>query len=220
MDNDNIEHQASKPTTTARILSNTASPTKNNTAAASFAAMWEKAEAIWQSGLADWLTFATQMETRDGSSMIARRLEFHITNELNSVHRTLFGNNTDTTFIPADDARIPRGTRFCARLNLNYQENAKAKYLADHPECDKASLDYDPITAGNDLNWVQRLIDHKEALLNYNMWLAAYQAWKMRYEAVTGKEFVYVPVAEQGTLAPKDSNSNRALAAALLAKAS
>lgn len=201
----------------SKVLSNTSAPTINNSAAAGFMAMWDKSESVWQSGLADWLAFATQMETRDGSSMISRRLEFHITNELNSIHRTLFGNNTDKTFIPGDDDRISRGTRFCARLNVNYQENAKAKYLAEHPECDKAHIDYDARAAANDLNWIQRLIDHKEALLNYSMWLAAYDCWKMRYEAVTGKEFVYVPVAEAAQAQPKDSNSNRALAASLLA---
>lgn len=187
----------------------------NNSFAAAFTGQLEKDTAKYHSALVDWAEFASQMETSNGTSKITARLEYRAQNETSGAWTALYGNTTDTQFVPTNSDSLDRATRYCARLNLMYQETRRNNYRAENPHVDKTKPEYSSVEAANDLTWANILVDFREALLHYNLCVAKFNMARNFYEQITGKEFVYVPYVEK----PRAATSlkmNAKLAASLL----
>lgn len=194
-------------------MSNNASA--NNSFAAAFTGELEKNFQKYLSALVDWAEFASQMETQNGQSKVTARLEYSLQNECNGVWADLYGNTTDTSFIPEANTQIDQRTRFCARLNLAYWEDRRNKYRAEHTYVDKKSPDYSAVDAANDTDWTNIIVNLRESMLNYNRLVTKFNMTSAMYELVTGKAYQYVPY----TSTPKPSKGNAKLAASILDEA-
>jgi len=196
--------------------------TNNVSANNSFAAVvLNQFEADFQkhiNALADWAAFASQMETREGSNKITARMEYELNNECSNVWAALYGNTTDTKFIPDRNTEIDNRTRFCARLNVSYWEDRKAQYLDKNPNLDPQAPEYNEMDAAGDMELLNIYVSLEEATLNYNRLLTKFHMYRNMYETITGAEFVYKPYAVN----TKPSNvvaANAKLGAALLKRA-
>ncbi len=185
--------------------------------AASVVKTMENSHTEYMNQFVNWAALAGQMEVRDGSSKITQRMEYEITNQINQVWVALYGNTTDVSTIPAQDARIPSTLRFCARLNLAYWENQMSDYLVKHPEVDRASVEYNELVASNDLNWINIVVCKEESILNYNRLMAQFKGLKALYELITDAAYSYKPYAERGNTGVQHSVANINLAKQLLA---
>src|SRR5574343_725255 len=183
------------------VMSNNVS--NNNSFAAAFTGTLEKDFQTYLSALVDWAEFASQMETSNGQSKVTARLEYSLQNKCNGVWADLYGNTTDTSFIPDSNTQMDQRTRFCARLNLAFWENRALTYRAEHPYVDKKSPEYSSVEAANDREWTNILINKKEPMLNYNRLVTEYRMIVGMYELVTGKEYVYVPYNATATAQTK-----------------
>lgn len=190
----------------------------NNSFAATVLAQLESDFQAYINAFADWAEFASQMETREGSNKIIARLEYSLNNECSGIWAELYGNTTDTKFIPDRNTEMDNRTRFCARLNAAYWEDRKAQYLDKNPNLDPQSAEYNEMDAAGDMELLNIYVSLEEALLNYNRLLAKLNMVRNTYEAVTGKAFEYVPYK----VTPKSSATvaaNAKLGAALLKRA-
>lgn len=190
----------------------------NNSFAAAFTNQLEKDFATYISSLVDWAEFASQMETSNGQSKVTARLEYSLNNKCSGVWTRLYGNTTDTSFIPDKNTHMDQATRFCARLNLAYWENRRNEYRAANPHVDKKAPEYSSVEAANDLEWVNIIVNFKEALLHYNMLVTEFRMFVNMYELVTGAEFVYKPYTEKAKSA-SSLKGNAKLAASVLDEA-
>lgn len=188
-----------------------------NSAVASLTSILEAGQAKAHEAFMEWVDFASQMETSNGSSKVTARLEYEVTNRLNGVYVALYGNTLDLTTIPEKDARIPSNLRFCARLNIAYWEDRYATYIKDNPQVDKKHDEYNEVEATNDLAYINILVSKQEAWLNYKRLMAEFNGLKSFYEALTGAEYVYIPYKERDAATPQYSKGNINLAKKLMA---
>lgn len=190
----------------------------NNSFAAVVLSQLESDFAKYISAFADWAEFASQMETNNGQNKITARLEYSLNNECSGIWAELYGNTTDTQFIPDRNTELDQRTRFCARLNVMYWQDRKDVFLDRNPNLDPAAAEYNEMDAANDLELMNILVSLEEAQLNYNRLNAKLAMARNIYETVTGKEFVFQPY----NVAPKASatmKANAKLGAALLKRA-
>lgn len=190
----------------------------NNSFAATVLAQLESDFTTYISAFADWAEFASQMETQNGQNKVTARIEYSLKNECSGVWAELYGNTTDTQFIPDKNTEIDQRTRFCARLNTMYWQDRKDSFLARNPNLDPEAPEYNEMDAASDMELLNILVSLEEAQLNHNRLLAKFQMARNIYETVTGKEFVYEPY----TVAAKAATSlkaNAKLGAALLKRA-
>lgn len=189
----------------------------NNSFAATVLAKFESDFSKFISAFADWAEFASQMETNNGQSKVTARLEYSLNNECSGVWAELYGNTTDTQFIPDRNTEMDNRTRFCARLNLAYWEDRKASYLDKNPNLDPTAQEYNEMDAMADMELLNILVSLQEASLNFNRLLTKFNMLRNMYEHITGAEFIYKPyVVSQKTQAVA---ANAKLGAALLKRA-
>lgn len=193
-------------------MSNNASA--NNSLAAAFTGQMEKDFAKHISALVDWAEFAAGMETQNGVSKVSARMEYELQNECNGLWAALYGNTTDTSFIPDRNTELDQRTRFCARLNVQYWETRRNDYRAKNPHVDKKAPEYSSTEAANDMEWCNIVVSLQEAILNYNRLVTKFAMIRNQYELITGKAYEYIPYKIQ----PKSTanKANAKLAAALL----
>lgn len=190
----------------------------NNLFAATVLAQLEADFQTYISAFADWAAFASQMETREGSNKIVARTEYELNNECSNTWAALYGNTTDTKFIPDRNTEIDNRTRFCARLNVAYWEDRKAQYLDKNPNLDPQAPEYNEMDATADMELLNIYVSLEEAVLNFNRLLAKFHMVRNMYETVTGAAFEYKPY----TVSQKNSATvaaNAKLGAALLKRA-
>lgn len=194
------------------------SASANNSFAASVLAKYESDFQKFISAFADWAEFAAQMETNNGQSKVTARLEYSLNNECSGIWAELYGNTTDTKFIPDRNAELDQRTRFCARLNTMYWQQRKDEYLDKHPNVDSTAQEYNHLEAASDMELLNILVSYEEAQLNYNRLLAKFNMARNIYEAVTGAKFVYKPY-QATTRNSLSVAANAKLGAALLKRA-
>lgn len=190
----------------------------NNAFAATVLAKYESDFTTFISAFADWAAFASQMETNNGQSKVTARLEYSLNNECSGIWAELYGNTTDTQFIPDKNTELDQRTRFCARLNTMYWQDRRDQFLAKNPNLDPSAPEYNEMDAASDMELLNILVSLEEAQLNFNRLIAKFNMAKNIYEAVTGAEFVYKPY----TVTQRASASvaaNAKLGAALLKRA-
>lgn len=196
----------------------TSNVSANNSFAAAFTSELEQNFQKYISALVDWAEFASQMETQNGQSKVTSRLEYSLQNKCSGIWADLYGNTTDTSFIPDRDTQMDQRTRFCARLNLAYWENRRNDYRAKNPHVDKKAPEYASVEAANDMEWMNIIVNFRESLLNYNRLVAEFHMVVGQYELVTGKAFVYQPYTEKAKAA-SSLKMNAKLAQSLLDEA-
>lgn len=189
-----------------------------NSFAATVIAQMEEDFQRYISAFAEWAAFASQMETKDGTNKIVARTEYELNNECSNIWAALYGNTTDTKFIPDRNSEVDNRTRYCARLNLAYWEDRKDQYLTNNPNLDPSSPEYNELDAANDMELLNILVALEEAMLNHNRLLAAFTMKRNAYETITGAEFVYKPYTVTAKAATT-LKANAKLGAALLKRA-
>lgn len=195
-------------------MSNNASA--NNSFAAAFTGQLEKDFQKYLSALVDHAEFACQMETQNGVNKVSARMEYELQNECNGIWAALYGNTTDTSFIPDRNTELDQRTRFCARLNVAYWETRRNDYRAKNPYVDKAKPEYSSVEAANDLEWCNIVVNLQESILNYNRLVTKFHMLSNMYELVTGKQYTYIPY-EVKPRAATSLKMNAKLAASILA---
>lgn len=190
----------------------------NNSFAASVLAKYEADFTSFISAFTDWAEFAAQMETNNGQSKITARLEYSLNNECSGVWTELYGNTTDTQFIPDKNTEMDRSIRFCARLNVMYWEQRYAEYVAKNPTMDPQADEYNEQDAASDMELLNIIVSMNEAQLNHARLLAKFNMVKNLYETITGAEFVYKPYTVTAKAATS-LKTNAKLGAALLKRA-
>lgn len=198
-------------------MSNTA-PSANNSFAASVLAKFESDFSSYISAFADWAEFASQMETNNGQSKVTARLEYSLNNECSGIWAELYGNTTDTQFIPDRNSELDQRTRFCARLNVMYWEQRYAEYLDKNPTMDPTADEYNEQDAASDMELLNIIVSMNEAQLNHARLLAKFNMARNLYETITGAEFVYKPYTVTAKAATS-LKANAKLGAALLKRA-
>lgn len=194
------------------------SASANNSFAGSVLAQFEKNFTKYIEAFADWAEFASQMETNNGQSKVTARLEYSLNNECSGVWAELYGNTTDTQFIPDRNSEIDPRTRFCARLNVMYWAERKDNYLDKHPNLDPAAAEYNEMDASSDMELLNIIVSLEEAQLNYNRLITKFHMVREMYETITGAEFVYKPYTVTAKAATS-LKANAKLGAALLKRA-
>lgn len=189
----------------------------NNSFAATVLAQLESDFGTYIAAFADWAEFASQMETREGSNKIVARTEYELNNECSNVWAALYGNTTDTRFIPDRNTEVDNRTRFCARLNVAYWEDRKASYLDKNPNLDPQAAEYNEMDASADMELLNVYVSLEEAMLNYNRLLTKFNMLRNMYETITGAEFIYKPYTVQQKSQAVAANAK--LGAALLKRA-
>lgn len=190
----------------------------NNSFAGSVIAKLESDFAKYISAYTDWAAFASQMETQNGQSKVTARTEYALNNECSGIWAELYGNTTDTQFIPEKNAELDQRTRFCARLNTMYWQQRRDEYLDKHPNVDSTAPEYNEMEAASDIELLNIIVSLEEAQLNFNRLLAKFHMAKNHYELVTGAEFVYKPYTVTNR-ASTTVAANAKLGAALLKRA-
>ena len=172
-------------------MSNNASA--NNSFAAQLIAIMEDG---WQKEIAataEWAAFAGQMETQNGVNKITARTEYEDNNECSNIWSALYGNTTDTTFVPERGAELDNRTRFCARLNVSYWQDRVDAHRTNNPHLDPSAIEWNELEAANDLEYANMLVNYNEAILNMNRLLAKLYRLRATYEFKTDSAFVYKP---------------------------
>lgn len=165
------------------------------------------------SALADWATFASQMETRNGVNKVTARMEYEINNEASNIWAALYGNTTDVQFIPAKGAELDDRTRFCARLNTMYWQDRVDAYRINNPQVDPSAPEYNEEAAMDDLEYSNLLVNFNEAQLNYNRLLAKFSRLRDTFEFMTDSAFTFKPYA---VTSKKVHPANASLAAKII----
>jgi hypothetical protein len=177
-------------------MSNT-NASNNNSFAAQLLAILATGMEKELSATADWAEFASQMETQNGVNKVTARTEYELNNELSNVWSALYGNTTDTQFIPDRNTELDQRTRFCARLNVQYWQQRIDTYRSQNPHIDPAAPEFNEIEATNDLDYANILVSYNEAILNYNRLLAKFTWRKEAYEFMTDSAWGYKPYTVQ-----------------------
>ena len=172
-------------------MSNNASA--NNSFAAQLIAIMEAGWAKEIAATAEWAEFACQMETQNGVNKVTARTEYEDNNECSNIWSALYGNTTDTNFIPERGAELDNRTRFCARLNVAYWQDRVDAHKTNNPHLDPAAPEYNELEAANDLEFANMLVNYNEAILNMNRLLAKFYRIRSTYEFKTDSAFVYKP---------------------------
>lgn len=194
---------------------NNSAPSANNSFAATVLNKLESDFTTYISAFADWAEFAAQMETNNGQSKITARLEYSLNNECSGIWAELYGNTTDTQFIPDKNTELDQRTRFCARLNVMYWQDRYDQYITKNPSMDPSALEYNEQDAASDMELLNIVVSLNEAQLNQSRLLAKFRMAKNIYEAVTGAEFIYKPYTVTAKAATS-LKANAKLGAALL----
>lgn len=208
-------------------------PSAANTFAAGLIGKLEKSINTWLSKFVDHAFFASQMETMNGANKVVSRRQYRFKNIVNGAYVELYGNEPIPAHIASQKDKsaqlrmymrwleqIPlqekygneRNTRFCARLNLSYQEQRMATFLAQNPHCDRKSGEWNEQAAGEDMTYNNLKVDLHEARLNFAEALAWFTQWKDFYEHLTGEEYLFQPWTVQDK-APAAKAANARLAA-------
>lgn len=175
----------------------TSNTSANNSFAATVLAQLEKDFQVYISAFADWAEFASQMETQNGASKISARTEYELNNECSNVWAALYGNTTDTQFIPDKNTEMDQRTRFCARLNMNYWQDRLTTFYANNPHLDPRADEYNEMDAATDMELMNIIVSLEEASRNHERLRTKLNMIRNMYETITGAEFVYKPYAVQ-----------------------
>ena len=181
---------------------------------------------------AEHVHIAAQMSTRNGSNKLVSRREYRWRNIASGSWCDLYGNTVDTQLpiekVEKDDDR----TRFCARLNLAWEENALQKFYSEvpimnsqgefiafegHPECNPDSEFFNEQEAINNIEHQNLLTRLEEARANYAECLEFFKFAIGTYEELTGTAFRYVPYAVKAK-SPNGTEGTKAVAIAALQK--
>lgn len=163
----------------------------NNSFAAQLTSIMEKGFAKELSATIDWAEFASQMETQNGVNKVVARMEYETNNECSNVWAALYGNTTDTQFIPDKNTEMDQRTRFCARLNVNYWETRRNTYRAENSYVDNKSPEFSATDAAGDMEWANILVNLREAVLNYNRLVCKFSRLRETFEFMTDTPFVF-----------------------------
>jgi hypothetical protein len=185
----------------------------NNSFAAQLLAIMATGMEKELSATADWAEFASQMETQNGVNKVTARTEYELNNEISNVWSALYGNTTDTSFIPDRNTELDQRTRFCARLNVQYWQNRIDIYRDQNPHVDPAASEFNEAAAATDLEYTNILVSYNEAILNMNRLLAKFHWRKEAYEFMTDSAYKYKPYTVQ---TKKVHPANVALAAKII----
>jgi hypothetical protein len=133
------------------------------------------------------------METNNGVNKCVARYEYEYNNEASNIWSALYGNTTDTKFIPDKGTELDNRTRFCARLNVAYWEERIINYRINNPQVDPYAQEYNELEAANDLENSNLVVNYNEAMLNFNRLLAKFDRLRKTYEFMTDSAFAYKP---------------------------
>ncbi len=175
--------------------------------------------------LADWITFAGNMENDDGSNQVGRRLQFMANNMANLHHNQFYGNRQpvrttpngkldidnqgNKTFLPPSEEEMRASSvRFAAKQNLDYWEERVSSYIKD-----AQTNGLTPDVYEDDFNYQAMVVREAEARMWFNV-LQAFGFWTDVLEQLTGEAYIYSPYGERRSSATKPANV-AALAASL-----
>lgn len=178
--------------------------------------------------LAEWITFAGNMENDDGSNQVARRMQFMSNNMANLHHNQFFGNRQpfrttpsgkldvdnagNKTFLPPSEQEMRQASiRFAAKQNLDYWEERVSKRVQEAQTNGLSEADL-----ADDFAYQNDLVREAEARMWYNV-LVAFGFWTNVLEMLTGEAYIYSPYQERRVGGGAVSNVS-ALAASLKKK--
>jgi hypothetical protein len=175
--------------------------------------------------LAEWITFAGNMENDDGSNQVQRRLQFMANNMANLHHNQFYGNRqpfrmtpqgkldidnqgNKTFMIPTEQEMRQASVRFAAKQNLDYWESRVGQIIGDFKTNGMTEAEY-----ADDFNYQAALVREAEARMWYNT-LLSFGFWTDILEMLTGEAYIYSPYQERRAGGGTPSNVS-ALAASL-----
>jgi len=175
--------------------------------------------------LAEWITFAGNMENDDGSNQVARRLQFMANNMANLHHNQFYGNRqpfrltpngkldidhqgNKTFILPSEQEMRQASIRFAAKQNLDYWEDRVSKFVQEAQTNGLTEAEY-----AEDFNYQGYVVREAEARMWYNT-LLSFGFWTDILEMLTGEAYIYSPYQERRAGGGTVSNVS-ALAASL-----